>query len=392
MKLKILSIIAGLLILSSLIITGCQNMESDERIKNQNNSSQIITNPTDTTYVELNPSWGGFNNPTAILAGNDGFLYVADTDNNKVVQINETGLVLETRGIINPIALAQDLRLDLLVSGLIYSTVINDSVPAIFRIHLYESNHHLAVARIDTVYKEPTRPNRRFTGIAMMTDNNYLVTRSGPDNSSFIDPDTRLLRFIAQTRRDTTRDGQGNIISIKDTVLDKYITPVSDIATRQGQGLTDILYPTGIATFPNSNDFILTQSSAGGTMLFGALWMVYYNIPTFEGWLPKFDVRKPEEKNRDFIKPNRFVEASAATVDGQRLDIFIIDSEQDSLVKFDRRGNYKPESFGKSYLATLGSPPLNHPKGVAYKVGPKTLYITDSGNNKIRRFRLSTDR
>jgi hypothetical protein len=308
------------------------------------------------------------------------------------VQMTESGVILEMRGIINPIALAQDLRLDLLVSGLIYSSVIKDSVPAIFRVHLYESQHHLAVARIDTVYKESTRPNRRFTGIAMMTNNNYLVTRNGPDNSSFIDPDTRLLRFTAQTRKDTTKDGDGNIISIKDTIIDKYITPVADLATRQGQGLTDILHPTGIATFPNSNEFILTQSSTGGTMIYGALWMVYYNTPTFEGWLPKFDVRKPEEKNRDFIKPNRFVEAAATTVDGSRMDIFVIDTEQDSLVKFDRRGNYKPESFGKSYLATLGSPSLNHPKGVAYKVGAKTLYITDSGNNRIRRFRLSTDR
>ena len=390
MNLKYLYTKTILLLALSIILFGCSKQQSLQEILGENRI--IIPNTTDTTYVEINPAWQGFNNPTAILAGNDGFLYVADTDNNKVVQMTESGVILETRGIINPIALAQDLRLDLLVSGLIYSTVINDSIPAIFRIHLYESDHHLAVARIDTVYKEPTRPNRRFTGIAMMKDNNYLVTRRGPDNSSFIDPDTRLLRFMAQTRKDTTKDGDGNVISIKDTIIDKSLGPVSDLATRQGQGLTDILQPTGIATFPNSNDFILTQSSAGGTMIYGALWMVYYNVPTFEGWLPKFDVRKPEERNRDFIKPNRFVEAASATVDGSRLDIFVIDTEQDSLVKFDRRGNYKPESFGKSYLATLGSPSLNHPKGVAYKVGAKTLYITDSGNNKIRRFRLSTDR
>jgi DNA (cytosine-5)-methyltransferase 1 len=55
----------------------------------------------------------------------------------------------------------------------------------------------------------------------MMKDNNYLVTRNGPDNSSFIDPDTRLLRFTAQTRKDTTKDSHGNVISIKDTILDK---------------------------------------------------------------------------------------------------------------------------------------------------------------------------
>ena len=190
----------------------------------------------------------------------------------------------------------------------------------------------------------------------------------GPDNSSFIDPDSKVIWF------------------------DKYdnrLTTLSDLTTRAGSGITDILRPTGIAMFPNSNDFILTQSSVEGTMQYGALWMVYTKIPD-EGWSPKFNPSKPEDRYRDFIKPNRFVEPSAAVIDGARLDIFIIDSKLDSLIKFDRRGNFKPESFGSAALQILGRPTLMNPKGVAFKV--KTLYIADSGHNMIRRFRLSTDK
>lgn len=380
-----------LIIALTLFLIGCSKQESLLDILGKNLSVDV-TNTGDTTYVEIHPAWSGFNNPTAILAGGDGILYIADTDHNKIIQMNQAGVVLETREILQPIAMAQDLRLDLLVSGLIYRPAMSDSIPAIFRIHLHEAEHHLSKARIDTIYKEPTKPKRRFKGIAMLKDNQYLIVRDGPDNSSFVDPDSRMLWFGSKTRKDTIRDAENNIIAVKDTIIDKMITPLGDLATRQGQGLTDILRPTGIATFPNSNDFVLTQSSVGGTMIFGALWMAYFKQPDFEGWLPKFDVRKPEEKNRDFIKPNRFVEASAAAVDGSRLDVFIIDSQLDSLVKFDRRGNYKPESFGNKFLADLGRPSLKNPKGVAYYVGAKTLYITDSGNNLVRRFRLSTDK
>jgi hypothetical protein len=412
MKIKPLYLTITIVIIVALLILGCDKQKSIQELLGANYTSAVV-NSGDTTYVEINPAWdglayGGFNNPSAIISGYDGLLYVIDTDNNRLIQLDEAGQKLKDgeKEILKPNACTQDLRLDLLVCGVIYREATSDTIPALFRIHLYRSdydasNHHLSSAKIDTIYKEPSRPNRRFKGVAMMTNNQFLLLRDGPDNSSFIDPDTRLLWFTSKSRKDTLKDGDGNIIGVRDTVIDKMFTPVGDIATRSGQGLTDILRPTGICTFPNSNDFIITQSSVGGTMINGALWMVYIQRPDFEGWLPKFDVRKPEEKNRDFIKPNRFKEAAGVAVDGSRLDIFIIDSELDSLVKFDRRGNYKPESFGNGTIRSswvnpgtdsLQRPALKNPKGVAYRVSAKTLYVVDSGNNKIRRFRLSTDR
>lgn len=349
-----------------LILTGCI---SDDKYPVDQLLSTTFTTTGDTSYVEITPAFTGFNNPTAILAGNDQLIYVADTDNDLLVQMNEAGIVLETRRILKPIAIAQDLRLDLLVGGCIFRETIGDTIAAVFRIHLFEANHHISVARIDTIWKESAKPNRRFKGIGVLLDNQYFAVRDGPDNSSYVDPDSRILWF---------------------NKFDKLITPLGDLTTRAGSGITDILRPVGIATFPNSNDFVLTQSSVDGIMSFGALWMVYTKQPDFEGWLPKFDSRKPEERYRDFIKPNRFVEANAVAIDGSRLDIFIIDSALDSLIKFDRRGNFKSESFGNSALAFLGRPEFISPRGVTFR--NKTLYISDSGNNTIRRFRLSTDR
>ncbi len=385
MKLFNLSKIFILSTMVFLLTVGCQK-------KFNLNDLPLATTLTygDTTYIEIVPPWTGFNNPTALFGGFDQLIYVADTDNNRIVQLTEAGVVLETATILRPIAIAQDLRLDLLVSGEIARPAYNDTIAGIFRIHLYEAAHHLEQARIDTIWKEPSKPKRRFKGIALLRDNQYIIARDGSDNSSFVDPDSRVLWFNAKTRKDTIKDVFGNII-IKDTVIDKMITPIGDLATRSGSGITDILRPTDIVTFPNSNDFILTQSWVNGEMIYGALWMVYSKSSDFEGWLPKFNPVKPDERYIDFIKPNRYKEPTAVTIDRSRLDIFILDNTLETIVKFDgRRGTMKSESFGNEKLASMNRPPLKSPKGITF-LG-KTLYVSDTGNNMIRRFRLSTDR
>lgn len=348
-----------LISLSIILIIGCQ-----EKFDLTTLPTVTIPNLGDTSYVEIFPAFEGFNNPTAVLAGNDQLLYIADTDNNRIIQMNEAGGILGTITILRPIAIAQDLRLDLLVSGEIIRETTGDTIGGLFRIHLYEASHQIANARIDTIFKGTAKPKRRYRGIGTMLANQYLIARDGPENTSFIDPDSRVLWF---NKNDT------------------LITPIGDLATREGSGIVDILRLTGLVTFPNSNDFILIQSSVDGRMTYGALWMVYQKSFDFEGWLPKFTTAS------EFMRPKRFIEPSAVTIDRSRLDIFIVDQANDSIHKFDRRGLYKAESFGNGKIAASGQGNLlKAPKGAAFM--GKTLYISDSGNNKIRRFRLSTDR
>ncbi|MDI6802437.1 MAG: hypothetical protein QME58_01155 [Bacteroidota bacterium] len=348
-----------LISLSLILIIGCQ-----EKFDSETLPTTTIINLGDTSYVEIFPALEGFNNPTAILAGHDQLLYIADTDNNRIIQMNEAGIILSTIKMLRPIAIAQDLRLDLLVSGEIIRVATGDTIGGLFRIHLYEAKHNLDTAVVDTIFKEPAKPKRRYRGIGILRENQYLIARDGPDNTSFVDPDSRVLWFNKN---------------------DKLITPLGDLATREGSGIVDILRPTGLVTFPNSNDFILIQSSVDGRMTYGALWMVYQKSYDFEGWLPKFTT--PSE----FMRPKRFIEPSAVTIDRSRLDIFIIDQATDTVTKFDRRGLYKAESFGNGKIAASGQGNLlKAPKGAAFMT--KTLYISDSGNNIIRRFRLSTDR
>ena len=334
-------------------------------------SSVVVEgNVGDTTYVEKTAWTGIFNKPRAIIYGEDQLLYVADTYNNRIVMLNQAGIVMSvSKPILHPISITQDIRfLDLLVGAETIEPSTNDTIGIILRIKLVAANHHLESAVMDTVWKEPARPKRRFVGIASAPNDEFLVARDGPDNSSPVDPDSRVLRFKYQ-----------KIDSV--TYKDRFITPLSELQTGQGSSITYINHPTGIATFPNSADFIVTQQADG--IQYSAIWMTFTKTVDFEGWLPKYD--PTTSGSIDFIKPNRFREALGVGIDRVRRDIFIVDATQDSIVKFNNRGRFKSESFG----AKTGGISLRRPGGAA--VAENTLYVCDTQNDRIVLYRLSTD-
>ncbi len=319
----------------------------------------------DTAYVAITPPFGGFTGPEGLLLGRDQLLYVADTRANRLVMLNRAGGVLSTRTMLRPVAIGQDSRLDLLVGGE-FVAANGDTVGALFRIHLVsgaaDSAHRLEVARIDTVWRELAHPRRRFPGITVLSDNSYLAVRDGQDNSSFIDPDARVLYFDKN---------------------DKFITPLPAFVTGSGTGIANINHPTSITAFPNSNDFVLVQSSDG--VAYGALWMVYSSTSDFQGWLPRFDPARFEDRTADFIRPNRFVYPKAVAIDPSRRDVFIADAGLDSVFKFNSRGVVRGESFGR--VRSDGQ--MRRPSGLAFF--EKVLYVLDQEQGIILRYRLSTD-
>jgi len=319
----------------------------------------------DTSYVALDPPFTGFTGPQDILIGNDQLLYVADTRANRVVMMNRAGQFLSERIMLHPISIAQDSRLDLLVGGEVVATN-GDTVGAIFRLHLVSSSsdsaHRLDRARVDTIWRELAKPARRFPGLTTFGDNEWLAVRTGPDNSSFVDPDARVLLFSRN---------------------DNFITPVPAFVTRTGSGISDINRPTSIASFPGVRDFVLGQSSEG--VAYGAIWLRFEQSPDFEGWLPRFDPARVEDINVDFIRPNRYLQPEAIAIDRSRRDVFIADAELDSVFKFNSRGAFKQESFG--IAKTRGR--MVRPTGLAFF--ERILYVLDGSQGQILRFRLTTD-
>jgi hypothetical protein len=344
-------------ILPVLALSGC------EEAYDLSTFPKPTASTTDTAYLQVFPPYGGFTSPQDIMIGIDQLLYVADT--SRIVMMNLAGAFLSSRTMLHPISIAQDTRLDLLVGGEVVTST-GDTVGALFRIHLVSSSpdsaHRLELARIDTVWRELAKPRRRFPGVTALPDNTWLAVRTGPDNSSFIDPDARVLLFDAH---------------------DRFITPVPSFATRSGSGITDINRPTAIATFPGVRDFVLTQSSEG--VSYGAVWMVYQNTSEFEGWLPKYDPANAIDRLVDFIRPNRYVQPEAVTIDKGRRDVFVADAALDSVFKFNSRGVFKAESFGMSKSGGV----LKRPTGLAFF--NRILYVLDGQQGQVLRFILTSD-
>ncbi|MCX6136002.1 MAG: hypothetical protein NTV54_00695 [Ignavibacteriales bacterium] len=325
--------------------------------------------PNDTTYV-VKGIWSGFNNPRAILYGQDQLFYIADMGNNQIILLNRAGNILSRSGfILHPMSLAQDSRLDLLIGAETIEPTTKDTIGIILRMKLVAANHHLDEAVIDTVWTEPARPHRRFVGIGVAPKDEFLVARDGPDNWSAINPDAAVMRF-KHTKIDSTH------------YVDRFITTLSELQSGPGNySQTGLNHPTGIATFPDKADFVVTQTR--DSIAYCAIWMTYTLSADVDGWALKFNA--VSNAGVDFIRSEMIQSASGVTVDKSRGDIFVINAMQDSVIKFNSRGKFKSESFG-------GRTPgisLRRPCGAA--VAEKTLYIVDSGNNRIVLFRLSTD-
>ena len=322
----------------------------------------------DTTYIPQTPVITGFNEPTDIYMGYEPLLYVADKLNNRIVQLDRAGgLVSYSNFILRPKRISQDRNYDLLVVASVIDTIppnILDTVDVVYRYKLFQNGGVLAgvVPTIAFRSNQPTPipgDHGRFTGITTYQDNYYLVTRSGPNNSSPIDPDNAIFRI---NRYDNT-------IPVPERL------PGFEV---EGQGLLSIQEISGIAAFTYSNtDLIYIQKSPNAA--FKVQWCLYDDI---EG---TYTAKFSPSGNVDLLRNGLLIEPADITLD-QFSNIYIIDSYKDSLYKFNSLGKLKSESFGGE-----GSSPsqFSGPHGVAFF--NKTLYICDTGNNRILRFVLSTD-
>lgn len=328
-----------------------------------NTNSKNVNTGGDTVYVQLSPSWEGFNNPQAMIIGNEPFVYVCDTDNNRIVMLNTAGVVLGTKSILKPIAIAQDYRLNLIVCA---QVVVNaDTFSAVYKIDLFSVQHDLANAPVTRIL-----PNRgadfqeryKYTAVAAFYDNSYYVARSGPNNTSVYDPDNSILKFQPKKYFGA---GEGDSLIGRVPNLD----PLSS-------GLISANGINCITPFKKKNvDFIATFS---GETSFKAQWFHFYVTDVVEKYVSQFS---PYD-GTPFAQPNKFGKPTGSCLD-QFGNIFVADgsSIRDSIYKFNQYGE-EMHSFGGPNVFT-------RPSAVAFL--DKTLYVLDAGSNKLVRFILSTD-
>ena len=347
-------------------------------------TGQVIS---DTNYIQIQPAWGGFNSPRAIKIGYDDILYVTEPANNRIVMVDLAGTKLGySQYVKRPIAVTEDRRFNLIIACE-YDTSVSGgavTVAAIAKIQLFNYSHDISAAPVQIVYHESPQEQitrdalgnlisgREFTGVAVLPDNSYYVTRSGSNNTSPVDPDNMVLHF----------DKNDNQYS------SDYIDLVPSLVPT-GTGFIAINQTSNITTFNTKqfgSDFILTQIDPANA--FKVKWITFNPGSELEApsWGSKLslDPTKYSSGKLPDILTNVFVTPVAVMVD-DRSNIYVVDSRLDSLMKFDLNGNLLQESFGPSKSGGA----LLQPSGVTYF--NKIVYISDTGHGRILRYELSTD-
>lgn len=355
----------SLLILLSafFLVQGCDKEFNVEQLISSNSGGGNISG--DTVYIPVNPSWTGFNNPQDIIVGREPFIYIADTDNDRIVMMNLDGQILGTRNIKKPIALAQDYKLNLFVSAQ-FDTVVSGqplTLNAVFKLDLVKANHIISNATEKRILPasdiDINNPQREYPSIAVFYDNSYAIARKGPSNSVLIDPDNSLLYYIVKKLQDGTE---------KDTLIGRLagLEPV-------GSGVPSANGFSSLVSF-NNHTYDVIAGLTGNTN-FKVEWLHYVNTRDFTGYQNYISPSSVE-----LMSPNKFVQPQGVGLDDAG-NLFVVDAGKDSVYKFN--------PFGDQLIAFGGSDVFNNPSGVAFF--NKTLYIADSGNNRILRFILSTD-
>ncbi|MDP3149109.1 MAG: hypothetical protein Q8N83_08265 [Ignavibacteria bacterium] len=326
-------------------------------------NSQNVNTGGDTVYVQLSPSWEGFNNPHALIIGMEPFIYVCDTDNNRIVMLNTAGVVLGTKVIPHPIAIAQDYRLNLIVCS--EFDTLGTTFSAVYKIDLFAVQHNIENAPITRILPRAADfnyPLRKYTAVAAFYDNSYFVARNGPNNTSVYDPDNSILKFQPKKYFNA---GEGDSLIGRVPNLD----PLSS-------GLISANGINCMTPFKKKNvDFIATFS---GETSFKSQWFHFFVSAVEEKYVSQFS---PYD-GTPFAQPNKFGQPTGCCLD-QYGNIFVADGSpaRDSIYKFNQYGE-EMHSFGGPNVFT-------RPAAVAFL--DKTLYVLDAGSNKVLRFILSTD-
>ena len=318
----------------------------------------------DTVYVRINPVWEGYNKPQDVMVGREPFIYIADTDNDRIVLLNLDGQRLGTKAIKKPVALAQDYLLNLFVCAQ-FDTVISgqtQTYSAVYKLDLVSVNHQIELAPEKRILPRPqdfAQPLREYTGACVFYDNSYLISRKGPNNSNLIDPDNAVLIFVQKKLYDGS-------------IIDSLVGRVS-LLDPTGSGTMSANQISSLTSF-NSGNFNINVTLTGDNS-FKFQPLEYISSPDFTGYRIAL-----QPLSRDVMMPGIFLQPEGSALDNSG-NIYIADAGKDSIYKFNSFGD-EQQSFG-------GPEIFSQPYGVAFF--NKTLYVADTGNNRILRFILSTE-
>ncbi len=351
----------GLFAVSVLIAIGC-----GEKTPFPSDLPAPVYGGIDTNYVQVTPIWTSangvdFRRPQDVYVGYDQTVYICDTDNDRVVQVDVDGSFLAEYPVVHPVSIAQDRGLDLLVVCGDHVVVhgSGDSVDstkygnAVFRRRFRSGSDFEKVWQADSPYHSvPIQGGVRWVDAAF-----YGIAASPFATKEYYLTDFWKGRIIAFT--------------MDDQPAATYL--------QEGVGLGRTSFPTDLGVYT-----IAGQSYAALAQGAGNLGVQLFSLPNFT----------PLYSDADTL-PALITFAARAYKDiavDELSNFYLLLDSPDPLLnvhnyfyKFNRRGELLL-SFG-----TLGSGErqFRNPTGIAYLEG--VIYIADRDNNRIVRYQLATD-
>ncbi|MDX1741849.1 MAG: hypothetical protein R3178_11170, partial [Rhodothermales bacterium] len=232
-----------------------------------------------------------------------------------------------------------------------------------------------------------------FTGVGVLFNNNIYVSRRGPvnDERGVILPHNTVLEFNFEGVNTQTLPLSPNRDGLRSAV-----NP-ADVMT--------FVHPPQRDFFPDSKNLVLIQQGSFGQPLrFSVLSIVAVVTPdgiVYEPDTQKLQIVGDTTRGEGFLYEEfKFERPSDVAFAGDNTQYwFVVDSAKDSLFVFTASGveGVAPPPGARSTRPVVvsfggtgsGSRQFNSPLGVAY--GDRIVYVADTGNNRISRFRLNTD-
>ena len=372
-------------------------------------------------YVALFPffSLGGdgapLEAPQDIYVGYDELIYVADRRGLHILDL--AGRPAAFLPLDGARAVVQDRRFHLYVAAR-RDTFLNDrtwNLPVIYRY----SNLTTGSPTIEDIIWHPFDDDSRkfnlpdpidtdeqvsFTGVSVLFNNRIYVSRRGPVN------DLTSVVLAHNTILEFTPEGVNlqAILALNPTreSLRSAINP-ADVMT--------FVQPPQRANFPSTKHFIIAQSPypdgqdpnngfAEDSLRFPVLSILAVETPDGIVYRPdsqKLQTSADPSKGSGFLYEEfKFLDPSdlAFAADGTNY-IYVLDAGRDSLFVFTNTGieGVAPPPGASSLIPVNvsfggtgdGALQFSNPQGVAYF--ERIVYVADTGNNRISRFRLNTD-
>ena len=391
--------------ISSCSIFGDKNNSTvDDVLKQGAIDPNLIQNAV--SYVPVFPFFSGFNNPLDVLVGYDEMIYVVDEKGLNILDQKGTlALIIPIQGATD---VTQDRRLHTYVTGKVQRQGGTEMLSCVFHLIGTGQGNYQFVDTLIHPFCDESRSSTQFrgnddvavefTGLACLYDNTLYVSRTGPRNetNTFIRPDNAVLVFNEKGDNISYAAGLNpNESSLKSAV------GISSIATLAAP-------PQRMQGISTSKNFTITLASQNTNLEYRALHISVYDDPdlgTLYNETPtllSFDFSKGD---RFYYKPFRFKKPEDCFIAPDALQYtFVVDSGTDSVYVFTNQGiegvnppaNSKLKkqvivSFGGVGSDGTSSGPfgLKDPSGICYN--RKMIYVADKGNNRICRYKLSTD-